>query len=81
MTLNERLESRQLKDYLPGAIVDYYRNPSDQKKASILKHAARLHVLEGSGWYLVCIDYICIRILYACDHQFVDFIETELRTV
>lgn len=81
MTTTEVLERKDLKNRLPGLIVDYYRNPSDHKMALILKRAARLHALEGDSWYLIGIRSICVRILYACDHDFIDYIETKLRNV
>ena len=81
MTQGERIESKKLMDTLPIDIVSYYRNPTDGKKRLILFGATRLKRLEGSDWYKICVDQICIRILYACDHAFVDSIEHELLTV
>lgn len=81
MTAESRKESAELMDALPTAIVSYYREPTDSKKRIILFYASRLRRLEGEGWYKVCVDTICIRILYACDHAFVDSIEQELLTI
>lgn len=81
MTLKERTESQDLMNTLPSDIVSYYRNPSDSKLRIILFNATRLRRIEGDSWYKICVDRICIRILYACDHAFIDHIEQELLTV
>lgn len=80
-TINEFKEACNLRDTLPDAIVSYYHEPTDAKLRIILFDATRLRRLEGEGWYKVCVDLICIRILYACDHAFIDRIEQELLTV
>lgn len=81
MTSKERNKSTELIDALSIDIVSYYREPTDSKMHSVLLGAIHLRRIEGDERYKACVDQICVRILYICDHAFVGHIKQSLLTL